>query len=82
MNEFEKEMLSMLNELKSDMNNMKKDVSELKSDMNNMKADISEIKDDISNIKEDLEITRVAANYNGEKLEEIADELKKMHVIS
>lgn len=68
MNEFENEILSILNKLKSDMNNMK--------------ADISEIKDDISNIKEDLEITRVAANYNGEKLEEIAVDLKKMHVIS
>ena len=68
MNEFENEILSILNELKSDMNNMK--------------ADISEIKDDISNIKEDLEITRVAANYNGEKLEEIAVDLKKMHIIS
>lgn len=51
-------------------------------DVTSLKSDVSVLRSDVSEIKEDLEITRVAANYNGEKLDELAEELKKMNVIS
>lgn len=54
----------------------------LELDVTLLKTDVSVLKNDVSEMKEDLEITRVAANYNGEKLEELAEELKKMNVIS
>lgn len=57
-------------------------IGEIKSDISEMKKDISDIKSDISEMKEDLEITRAATNYNGEKLEELAEELKRANVIS
>ena len=59
-----------------------KAISDIKSDIADMKNDISNIKDDISEMKEDLEITRTAANYNGEKLEELTTELKTLNIIS
>ncbi len=67
MNDFEKEILSML--------------SEMKADISNVKADISNVKADISEMKEDIDITRTAANYNGEKLEELIAELKSTNTI-
>ncbi len=75
MTEFEHKILSMLNNVDTKLSSMDEKISK-------MDARISKIEDDISNIKEDLEITRVAANYNGEKLEELAIDLKKMNVIS
>lgn len=75
MNEFEQKIISMLDNVDTKLSKMDARISKIESDMTDMKNDISEM-------KENLEITRVAANYNGEKLEEITDELKKMHVIS
>lgn len=74
-NEFEKEMLSF-------MKSVDKRLSSIESDVSILKNDVSILKNDVSEMKEELEITRAAANYNGEKLEELADELKKMNVIS
>lgn len=75
MNEFEQKIISMLENVDTKLSKMDARISKIESDMTDMKNDISEM-------KENLEITRVAANYNGEKLEEIAVDLKKMHVIS
>lgn len=75
MNEFEQKIISMLGNVDTKLSKMDARISKIESDMTDMKNDISEM-------KENLEITRVAANYNGEKLEEITEELKKMHVIS
>lgn len=59
-----------------------KAISDIKSDITDMKKDISNIKEDITEMKEDLEITRASANYNGEKLEELTNNLKAIHIIS
>lgn len=82
MNEFEQQMLSFMKSVDERLSSIESDVSTLKSDVTFLKSDVSVLKNDVSEMKEDLEITRVAANYNGEKLEEIAVDLKKMHVIS
>lgn len=75
MNEFEQKVISMLSNVDTKLSQMDARISKIESD-------VSSMKDNISEIKNDLEITRVAANYNGEKLEELAEELKKMNVIS
>lgn len=67
MNNFELEVLSVLK-------NMQTDISGIKSD-------IIMIKEDISIMKEDLNITRTATNYNGERLDELIEDLKKIDVI-
>ena len=59
-----------------------KAISDIKYDIADIKNDISNIKNDISEMKEDLEITRASANYNGEKLEELTNDLKAIHIIS
>lgn len=75
MNEFEKEMLSLLKGLDNR-------ISSIENDMNLLKNDMAVMKDDISEMKENLNITRTAANYNGEKLEELIAELKASNTIA
>lgn len=55
---------------------------EILSFMKSVDKRLSEIESNISEMKEDLEITRVSANYNGEKLEELTNELKAINIIS
>lgn len=67
------------------MNELEQILSILKnmdSRMSNIELRITNIESDISDMKEDLEITRAATNYNGEKLEELTEELKRANVIS
>ncbi len=82
MNEFEKEMLSFMKKLENDIHEMKQDISELKQDVSVLKQDVSVLKQDVSELKETSEITRVATNYNGEKLECLISELKHSNIIA
>lgn len=54
-------------------------LKDLKAEINNLRTEMNE---NFAEVREELEITRVAANYNGEKLEELSEELKKLNVIS
>ncbi|MCM1008670.1 MAG: hypothetical protein NC485_12255 [Ruminococcus flavefaciens] len=96
MTEFEKNMLAFMQEIKteiktinnrldnieSDVAVMKTDMVTMKSDINTMKSDITTMQSDIEDIKENTAITRTAANYNGEKIEELATELQKANIIA
>lgn len=61
------------------MNEFEKEMLSFMKEINN---EIKEIKKDISELKETAEITRVATNYNGEKLECLLSELKHSNIIA
>ena len=75
MNDFEKEVISILQNLDSKISSMDMRLTKVESNINEMKQDIYEM-------KENMEITRTAANYNGEKLEELITELKSTNTIA
>lgn len=88
MNEFENKVLSLLGDMKSDISNIntridkiETDISDLKDDVSSLEKKVTTIKRDVSKIKKEAEITRVAANYNGEKLDELYEELKAVNVL-
>lgn len=47
-----------------------------------IQGELTTIKADIEELKESAEVTRSAANYNGEKLDELTQELKRAHLIA
>ena len=68
MNDFEKELLSMM-----------KDINTHLEKIDNR---IDKIDNRLDNIEEQAEITRTAVNYNGEKLDELIQQLKETNVIA
>ncbi len=71
MNDFENKVLSVLSEIQGNFSKMQSDINNLREEMN-QNFDV---------VKEEMEITRTAANYNGEKLEELISELKATRTI-
>lgn len=96
MTEFETAVLTAINGLQEQMQGMQIDIQEIKTDISGLKSEITGIKSeiktinnrldsiesDIEDIKENTVITRTAANYNGEKIEELATELQKANIIA
>lgn len=72
MNEFEKEMLSM-------MKAMQTEITEMKAEMNEQ---FKKVNERLDALEETAEITRGATNYNCEKLDELTQELKRSHLIA
>lgn len=96
MTEFESAVLTAINGLQEQMQEMKSDIKGIKSEITGIKSEIKtinnrldkvesrldNIESDIEDIKENTAITRTAANYNGEKIEELATELQKANIIA
>lgn len=71
-----------LDKVESRLDSIESDVAVMKTDITSMKSDITTMQSDIEDIKENTAITRTAANYNGEKIEELATELQKANIIA
>ena len=81
MTEFE-QIIDILKSMDSRMSNMENRMTGMENRMLKIEKDVAVIKEDISEMKEEMEITRIAANYNGERLDNLIDELRKYSVIS
>lgn len=82
MTEFEKNMLALMQEMKSDITGIKSEITGIKSEIKTINNRLDKVESDIEDIKENTAITRTAANYNGEKIEELATELQKANIIA
>ena len=89
MNEFERKMLSMMENLDSKvtsmdsrLTNMDNRLTNIEKRMSSMEERMSNMENDISELKEHAEVTRVAANDSGEKLEQLVMELKNQGIIA
>lgn len=71
-----------LDKIENRLDKVESDVAVMKTDITSMKSDITTMQSDIEDIKENTAITRTAANYNGEKIEELATELQKANIIA
>lgn len=71
-----------LDKVENRLDSIESDVAVMKTDITSMKSDITTMQSDIEDIKENTAITRTAANYNGEKIEELATELQKANIIA
>ena len=59
MTEETKLILDELNEIKSDMSDLKGDFKEMRSDVNNLKDDFKEMRSDVNNLKDDFKEMRL-----------------------
>lgn len=82
MTEFEKNMLALMQEMKSDITGIKSEIKTINNRLDKVESRLDNIESDIEDIKENTAITRTAANYNGEKIEELATELQKANIIA
>lgn len=89
MTEFESAVLTAINGLQEQMQEMKSEINgintrldKVDNRLDRMENDIINIKNDIEELKENTAITRTAANYNGGKIEELATELQKANIIA
>lgn len=71
-----------LDKIENRLDKVESDVAVIKTDITSMKSDITTMQSDIEDIKENTAITRTAANYNGEKIEELTTELQKANIIA
>lgn len=96
MTEFENAVLTAINGLQEQMQEMKSDITGIKSEITGIKSEIKtinnrldkvesrldNIESDIEEIKENTAITRTATNYNDEKIKELTTELQKANIIA
>lgn len=89
MTEFESAVLTAINGLQEQMQEMKSDITGIKSEiktinnrLDKVESRLDNIESDIEDIKENTAITRTATNYNGEKFEELATDLQKANIIA
>lgn len=82
MTEFEKNMLAIMQEMKSDITGIKSEIKTINNRLDKVESRLDNIESDIEDIKENTAITRTAANYNGEKIEELTTELQKANIIA
>ena len=89
MTEFEKNMLALMQEMKSDIKGINNRLDKvdtrldkIENRLDKVESRLDNIESDIEDIKENTAITRTAANYNGEKIEELATELQKANIIA
>ena len=96
MTEFESAVLTAINGLQEQMQEMKSDIKginnrldkvdirldKIENRLDKVESRLDNIESDIEDIKENTTITRTAANYNGEKIEELATELQKANIIA
>lgn len=96
MTEFESAVLTAINGLQEQMQEMKSDIKginnrldkvdtrldKIENRLDKVESRLDNIESDIEDINENTAITRTAANYNGEKIEELATELQKANIIA